>query len=212
MKRMRRLGPLTVAICLFAGVPHATAQRRFQVGGKVGPSFTDIALDQDDGGTYHRRIAAAGGGFVRLPLAGPVGVQIEALSTPKGSRLEEPDTNLAETLVLRYIEVPVLLRVDAPGPAEGGWYVFGGGYFAVRTTAEVQLSFVDNSIASGTREDASDVVERFDRGWVAGAGYDIGRFVVVEGRYARGLSNVNRVPGTIGFTNRALTFMVGLRY
>ena len=212
MRRMRRLALLTVAIVLFVGVPHALAQRRFQVGGKVGPSFTGIALDEDDGGTYHRRIAAAGGGFVRLSLAGPVGVQIEALSTPKGSRLEEPDTNLAQTLVLRYIEVPVLLRVDAPGPEAGGWYLFGGGYFAVRTTAEVQISFVDNSIASGTREDASDAVERFDRGWVAGAGYDIGRFVVVEGRYARGLSNVNRVAGTIGFTNRALTFMVGLRY
>jgi hypothetical protein len=209
---MRRLAPLIAAIVLCVGVPQAMAQRRFQVGGKVGPSFTDIALDEDDGSTYHRRIAAAGGGFVRLPLAGSVGVQVEALSTPKGSRLEEPDTNLAQTLVLRYFEVPILLRVDAPGPEAGGWYVFGGGYFAVRTTAEAQLSFVDDSIVSGTREDASDAIERFDRGWVAGAGYDIGRFVVVEGRYTRGLSNVNRVPGTIGFTNRAVTFMVGLRY
>ena len=76
----------------------------------------------------------------------------------------------------------------------------------------MQISLVDNSIASGSREDASDAVERFDHGWVAGAGYDIGRFLVVEGRYARGLSNVNRVAGTVGFTNRALTFMVGVRY
>ena len=149
---------------------------------------------------------------MRLPLAGPVGVQVEALTTPKGSRLEEPDSDLSQTLMLRYVEVPVLLRVDAPGQEPGGWFLFGGGYFAVRTSAKVQISFVDNSIASGSREDAGDAVERYDNGWVAGAGYDIGRYVVVEGRYARGLSNVNRVPGTIGFTNRALTFMVGVRY
>ena len=206
---MRRLAMLTVALLLFGGVAHAQGGRGFQFGGKVGPSFTDIALDEDDGQTYQRRIAGAGGGFVRLPLSGPVAVQLEALSTPKGSR-QLGDDGIAQTLMLRYVEFPVLLRVD--GQEAGGWYLFGGGYFAIRTSAKAQLSFVDNSISSGTREDASDAIERFDRGWVAGAGYDIGRYVVVEGRYSRGLSNVNRVDGSIEFTNRALTFMAGVRF
>ena len=209
---MRRLALLTLAIVFLAAIPEAMAQRRFEVGLKTGPSFTDIAQDEDDGGTYHRRIAAAGGGWVRLPLAGPVSVQVEALSTPKGTRLELPDSNVSETLMLRYFEAPFLLRVDAPGPEDGGWYLFGGGYFAVRTSAKVQTHLVDNSIESGTRDDASDAIERYDHGWVAGAGYDIGRYIVVEGRYARGLSNVNKIPNTVGFTNRALTFMVGFRY
>ena len=86
------------------------------------------------------------------------------------------------------------------------------GYFAVRTSAKVQTHLVDSSIESGTRDDASDAIERYDHGWVAGAGYDIGRLIVVEGRYTRGLANVNRVPDSVGFTNRALTFMVGFRY
>jgi len=188
------------------------AQSRFQFGGKVGPSFTDIAQDEDDGGTYHRRIAAAGGGWVRLALAGPLGLQVEALSTPKGTRLEDPDSDSSLTLMLRYLEVPFLLRIDAPGQAPGGWFLFGGGYFAIRTSAKVQTSRVDNSISGGTRDDAGDTVERYDNGWVAGAGYDIGRFIVVEGRYTRGLANVNRIPNSVGFTNRALTFMVGVRY
>ena len=210
---MRRLAVLTVAVLLFVGIPHAMAQRRFQVGGKAGPSFTDIVNDEEDEvGTYHRRIAAAGGGFVRLTLSGPVGVQVEALSTPKGTRLEAPDSGISQTLMLRYLEVPFLLRVDAPGQEPGGWFLFGGGYFAIRTSAKIQTSLVDNSIVSGTRDDAGDAVERYDNGWVAGAGYDIGRFLVVEGRYTRGVSNVNRIPDTIGFTNRALTFMVGVRY
>ena len=209
---MRRLAVLTVAIVFLAAIPQAMAQRRFVVGLKAGPSFSDIVQDEDDGGTYHQRIAAAGGGWLRLPLGGPVSVQVEALSTPKGTRLELPDSNVSETLMLRYFEAPFLLRLDAPGPEDGGWYVFGGGYFAVRTSAKVQTHLVDNSIESGTRDDASDAIERYDHGWVAGAGYDIGKYIVVEGRYTRGLANVNRIPDSVGFTNRALTFMVGFRY
>ena len=209
---MRRLTLLTIAMTFLAGASEALAQRRFEVGLKTGPSFTDIAQDEDDdSGTYQRRIAAAGGGFLRLALAGPFSFQVEALSTPKGSRREDPD-GFSQTLMLRYFEVPVLLRVDAPGAEPGGVFVFGGGYFAVRTSAKVQISTVENNIAGGTRVDAGDAVERFDNGWVAGAGYDIGRYVVVEGRYARGLTNVNRLPDAVGFTNRALTFMVGVRY
>lgn len=209
---MRRLALLTVAIVFLAAIPEAMAQRRFEVGLKTGPSFTDIAQDEDDGGSYHRRIAAAGGGWVRLALAGPLSVQVDALSTPKGTRLELADSDVSETLMLRYFEAPFLLRLDAPRPEDGGWYVVGGGYFAVRTSAKVQIHLVDSSIESGTRDDASDAIERYDHGWVAGAGYDIGRFIVVEGRYTRGLANVNRIPDSVGFTNRALTFMVGFRY
>jgi hypothetical protein len=209
---MRRLGLLTVAMVFFAGAPEALAQRRFQVGLKAGPSFTDIAQEEDDdSGSYQRRIAAAGGGFLRLALTGPLAVQVEALSTPKGSRRNDPG-GFSQTLMLRYFEVPVLLRVDAPGAEPGGWFVFGGGYFAVRTSAKVQTSTVENSISGGSRVDAGDAIERFDNGWVAGAGYDIGQYLVVEGRYARGLTNVNRLPDTVGFSNRALTVMVGVRY
>jgi hypothetical protein len=205
MTRMRRSVLLTVVAILFSHVPDAIAQGGFQVGGEVGPSFTSISLDEDDGGDYHQRIAAAGGGFVVLPLGGPFGVQVEALSMPKGARLEQPDST--QTLKLRYFEVPVLLRVEAPH----GWYVFGGGFFAVRTDAKAQYSVVTDSIASGMREDASDAIERYERGWVAGAGIDIGRFLVFEGRYERGLTNVNRVPGSPRFNNYGLTFMVGVR-
>jgi hypothetical protein len=209
---MRQLALLTVAMVFFAGAPGASAQRRFQVGLKTGPGFTTIVQDEeDDSGDYQPRIAAAGGGFLRVALTGPVGVQVEALSNPKGSRREDPD-GFTQTLMLRYFEVPVLLRIDAPGVERGGWFVFGGGYFAVRTSAKVQMSTVVNSVAGGTRVDASDAIERFDNGWVAGAGYDIGRFMVVEGRYARGLPNVNRVADSVGFRNQALTFMVGVRY
>jgi hypothetical protein len=212
MTRMRRFVLLTVAAVLFANVPEASAQRRFQGGVKVGPSFTNIAVEEGDvdEGEFHRRIAAAIGGFFALTLAGPVAVQVEALSMPKGSRLEFGDG--MQTLKLAYFEVPVLLRLAPARREPGGWYFFGGGYFAVRTSAKAEYSMVINSISSGSREDASDLVERYDRGWTGGAGLDIGRFVVVEGRYSRGFTNVNRVADSTRFVNHGATLMVGLRY
>lgn len=206
---MRRFVLLTVVAVLLGGVPDAMAQRRFQAGAKVGPSFTNVILDEDDGGDYHRRLAAAGGGFFALTLAGPVGVQIEALTMPKGARLETEDST--QTLKIRYFEVPVLLRIDAPSDGPGGLYVFGGPYFAVRTGAQAQFAIVVNSIASGTREDASDLIERFEHGWTAGAGFDVGRYGLIEGRYSRGLSNVN-ADGTPRFVNHGVTIMIGVRY
>jgi hypothetical protein len=212
---MRRLAVLTAAAVLLTGVPDATAQRRLQVGAKVGPSFTNVSVDDGEasrqGIEFTQRIAAAGGGFVTLPLSGPVALQLEMLSAPKGTRIEDPETGTRQTLMLRYFEVPVLLRLGAAGQSTG-WHVFGGGYFAIRTGATEELSVQANSSISGSREDVGDSFERFDSGWVAGAGVDIGRFLVVDGRYGQGLTNVNRVKGADDFTNRALTFMVGFRY
>jgi len=207
---MRRCVLLTVVAVLLGVVPDAMAQRRFQAGAKAGPSFTNILLDDDEGGDFHSRIAAAGGGFLALTLAGPVGVQVEALTMPKGSRLETEDST--QTLKLRYFEVPVLLRVDVPGDKPGGLYFFGGPYFAVRTGAQAQISIVANSIQSGSREDAGDLVKRYENGWTAGAGFDIGRFGVVEGRYSRGLSNVNAADDSPRFVNHGVTVMAGVRY
>ena len=205
MTRMRGFVLLTVAAILGGSVTEASAQPRWQAGAKAGPSFTSIILDEDDGGDYHQRIAAAGGGFFALSLAGPLSVQVEALTMPKGSRLETVDST--QTLKLRYFEVPVLLRADA----SKGLYVFGGGFFAIRTHAQAQYSIVDNSISAGSREDAGDLVERYENGWTAGAGLNIGRYIFVEGRYSRGLSNVNRIPDSVRFVNHGLTFLIGVR-
>jgi hypothetical protein len=208
---MWRLATLTIVITA-AMVAPAAGQRRVHVGAKVGPSFTTIALEEDDGRTYHRRIAAAGGGFVVLPLAARVAAQFEVLSNPKGSRLEEPGDTFTQTMKLRYLEFPVLLRVAGPKQRIGAWYLMGGGSFGVRTGATAEIASVTNSIMAGERSDASALIERFEGGVVAGAGLNAGRYLVVEGRYGRGLTNVNKVADSPRFTNRALTFMVGVRY
>jgi hypothetical protein len=202
-----------LAALLAAPVPPAAAQG-IQFGGKVGPSFTTIVVeeDQDDELPFERRIAAAGGGFVVLPIAARLFVQVEALATPRGTRLEpEQEDGNVQTLLMRYLEFPVLLRVN--GPRLGGdWYFFAGGYTAIRLSAQEQLSSFTGFTSAGTREDISDSIERVENGIVGGAGVELGKYVLLEGRYGRGLSNVNKVEGAPRFTSRALTFMIGVRF
>jgi hypothetical protein len=169
-------------------------------------------LAEDDGQDYHPRIAAVGGGFVMLPLTSRIALQLEAMSSPKGTRLEEANTNLAQTLMLRYFEVPILARLAGPKTGLGAWYFLAGPFFGVRTSAKEQLSTVANSLVAGVKEDARDAIERFERGLIVGAGLDIGRRLLVEGRYSHGLTNVNRIPGLTHFTNRGVSFMTGFRF
>jgi hypothetical protein len=200
------------ALAVLLAVTPAAAQG-LQFGGKVGPSFTTIVVDdeEDEGLPFERRIAAAGGGFVVLPIAPRLALQVEALTTPRGTRLEPEGDGNVQTLLLRYLEFPVLLRVSGPRRA-GQWYLFGGGYTAIRLSAKEQLSSFTGFTDAGTLEDISDAIERVENGLVGGAGVDLGKHLLLEGRYARGLTNVNKVDGAPPFSSRALTFLLGVRF
>ena len=206
-----RLAAAGIAAAIVALPPSALAQHR-QFGAKVGPSFTGIVLAEDDGQDYHPRIAASGGGFIALPLTPRVSVQLEAMSSPKGARLDEAGTGVRQTLVLRYFEVPALVRVRGPVLGVGMPYFLAGPYFGIRTSAKAQLSTIINSIKTGVTDNADALIERFEAGLIVGAGLDIRRHLIVEGRYSHGLTNVNRVAGSPRFINRGLSFTTGVRF
>ncbi len=201
-----------IAVAVLVAAPSAAIAQHPPFGAKVGPSFTGIELAEDDGQSYHPRIAADGGGFVVLPLTSRIAFQFEAMSSPKGTRLEEENTNLAQTLMLRYFELPILARLAGPKTGVGVPYFLAGPFFGVRTSAKEQLSTLAGSLVAGVTEDARDAIERFEAGLIVGAGLDIGRHLLVEGRYSHGLTNVNKVPGLTHFTNRGVSFMTGFRF
>lgn len=206
-----RLAAAGIAAAIVGLPPSALAQHR-QFGAKVGPSFTGIVLAEDDGQDYHPRIAASGGGFIALPLTPRLSLQLEAMSSPKGARLDEAGTGITQTLMLRYFEVPALVRVRGPVLGVGMPYFLAGPYFGIRTSAKAQLSFVVNSIKSGSRDNADALIERFEGGLIVGAGLDISRHLMVEGRYSHGLTNANRVADAPRFINRGLSFTTGVRF
>ena len=201
-----------IAVAVMVAAPSAAIAQHPPFGAKVGPSFTGIVLAEDDGQNYHPRIAAAGGGFVMLPLTSRIAFQFEVMSSPKGTRLEEDSTNLAQTLMLRYFELPILARFAGPKTDVGVPYFLAGPFFGVRTSAKAQISMLAGSLIAGEKVDARDAIERFEAGLIVGAGLDIGRHLLVEGRYSHGLTNVNKVPEATRFTNRGVSFMTGFRF
>jgi Outer membrane protein beta-barrel domain len=200
-----------LAVVTVAAATQPSAQQ-MQFGAKAGPSFTGISLAEPDGQDYHPRIAAAGGGFIALPLAPRLAIQFEAMSMPKGTRVEEPGSNLAQTLMLRYVELPALLRVSGPRLWPGFWSFSGGPYLGIRVSAKEQISTSTETSIAGAREDVSDFVERFEGGLAFGAAVDIGKYLMVEGRYSHGLTNVNAVEGLTRFTNHGVSIMAGVRF
>ena len=201
--------PTGLVVLLLSGAVSPVFAQRVEFGAKAGPSFGMLAADPE-GEDYDRRIAAAGGGFVVLPLGDKFGVQFEALFSPKGAKLYAEDLDLTSTLVLNYLDFPVLARISPGSPA---FHLFGGPYVGVRVSATRQISASGGGITSGERTDMSGEVERFDWGLVAGAGIHRGRRLVIDGRYAWGLTDVNKDTSLgVRFRSRVLTILAGVRF
>ena len=210
VRRFGRLAALIVLMTVFLPPSAALAQRR-QFGGKAGPAFTQITLAEDDGQTYRARIAAAVSAFFVLPLNPRFAAQFEAGYSPKGTRLKEPP-GVTQTLLLQYFEMPVLLRVSGPRVGSAAMYFIGGPFVGFRMSAKEQISQLSGTFITGAREDVDHFVKPFESGLIGGAGLDIGKYMLLEGRYSHGLTNVNDVDGFIEFTNHGFSFTAGVRF
>jgi hypothetical protein len=209
---MRHLATFAVVLSL-AGSPAAAGAQELEFGAKAGPSFSTLAFEPRESGDYDRRISAAFGGFLILPLTAHVSVQLEALVMPKGAKLYDAESNMTGAVLLQYFEVPALVRVAAPRSSLGRVHVAAGPYAGVRFSARRQLSVAFRGITSGSREDMSREVERYELGLAVGGGLDIGRHLLADARYSHALTGLNtdRSDG-LRIRNRALTFMVGFRF
>ena len=208
--RFVRPAALTIVIAAVLAPSEALAQRP-QFGAKAGPAFTQVAPEEDDGKTYSRRIGPYVSGFLVWPLNPHLGVQFEAASSPKGTRLKDPP-GVTQTLLLQYFETPVLLRVSGPKLGGAPLYFIGGPFLGFKVSAKEQVSQLAGTVIAGAREDVDGFVNTFESGLIAGAGVDIGKYVLVEGRYSHGLTNVNKREEFLAFTNYGFSFTVGMRF
>jgi hypothetical protein len=209
-RRFVRPAALMIAIAVVL-VPSAALAQRRQFGAKAGPAFTQVAVEEDDGQTYRRRIGPYVSGFFVLPLNPRLAAQFEAASSPKGTRLKEPP-GVTQTLLLQYFEMPVLLRVSGPKVGGAPLYFIGGPFFGFKVSAKEEVSELAGTIIAGARDDVDRFVNPFESGLIAGAGADIGKYMLVEGRYSHGLTNVNKREEFLEFTNYGFSFTVGVRF
>ena len=208
-----RVPVIGLALLLSAGAATAAAQQR-QFGGKIGPTIATVVSDSaDQNEVYSRKTSLGGGGFVVLPLNGHLALQIEALFTPKGGKLPPPEENVTQTLLVDYIEVPLLGRITAARSPSASFHVFGGPSAGFRINAKYRVASSASVGSSGFADDISSEVERFELGMIAGGGLDAGRHLVIDARYFWGLTDVNRdVSDGNHLRNRAFTILAGLRF
>lgn len=209
-----RVHAFAIGMVLVGGVATASAQDR-QFGLKAGLSAATMSVESDAGGEYNkRRIGVIGGGFGVFSLMPGVGLQVEALFTQKGAKLEiEEDENIDITLELDYLDVPVLARINLPASGSTRFHLFGGPSLGYRMGAKSKISDTTFDFAEGTIDNIENEIERFDLGVVVGAGADIGRRLVVDARYSWGLQTVNKdTSDGIELKNRVLAVMAGIRF
>jgi Outer membrane protein beta-barrel domain len=198
-----------LVLCLVLGSATAASAQGVVVGIKGGVNFASIQFNEEgENVNFDRRTGFVGGVFVVWPASERFGLQLEALYSQKGARIAGSDVE-AE-LRLDYVDVPVLLRVSTARDRSGAaFHVFGGPSVGIRARAKATAALEGES-GSG---DISEDVERLDLGLVAGAGVEIGRFVI-DVRHTWGLSNINKNPSEDDTTikNRVFAAMVGLRF
>ena len=205
-------------VLLSMGATTAAAQQR-EYGLKVGPAIATIVYDSappdsnllapGDDAQYRRKVGAGGGGFVVLPLAGPLSVQIETLFSPKGGKLPE---QAGATLLVNYVEFPVLARITPVRSTSTSFHLFAGPSADFRLNAQFKVAQSAGGITSGVKEDVTSSTKPFELALIGGGGLNIGRHAVVDARYSWGLSRVNKEDAPLDLHNRVLTVLAGFRF
>lgn len=201
MKGSMRIATAVLVVVL-SGAP-AFAQG-ISGGIKGGPNLTTVKFDGDPDATS-ARWSGVGGAFFIVPFHRGLSLQPEMLYAMKGARLRATGTQ--PSLLLDYVEVPILARVSAR-LSGAKIFIVGGAAPALRVRARTRTKF-----GGSTEEiDISDQVKRFDAGIVGGAGIEVGS-LLVDARYTFGMMNVDKDSSdTANATNRALSITLGWRF
>lgn len=190
------LRPLFAAAVLAAMITPALHAQNPIIGFKLGPSFSTMTSDPDEGQKSITKFT--GGGFVRFDMGG-IALQPELMYVTKGARFEETEGGQTAELELRldYIEIPVLLVLPFAAGGSVSPHVYAGPAFAFEVGCTVALTAgsVNASVdCDGDDEDWAGNRRKFDVGAMVGGGLSIPMgpgSLLLEGRYNFGLLNFN---------------------
>jgi hypothetical protein len=123
------------------------------------------------------------GAYLLLPLAGPLQWQLEGIATSRGATPRGDEG----ALQLRYLEVPVLVRLSLARGSRLNPHVYAGPYAGIRINCTVEGTSGDCDDLPGISTNSVDV------GGVAGGGVsvDLGGLMLSGGvRYSFGVSTI----------------------
>ncbi|RJP77510.1 MAG: PorT family protein [Candidatus Zixiibacteriota bacterium] len=196
--------------------------RNIAFGIKVGISLSDFtgddadAIFDNDELTNLDETTVVGfihGAYATFTVAGILDIQPEVLFVKKGSETQGDLLNgtgtTTNTVRLRYLEVPILLKLaflDVDQPVRP--FIFAGPYgaFLLDSEAEVETPL---GTASVELEEAKD----FDWGVTAGAGINFilaGLDLSLEGRWTMGLTTIDDSDEELDIMNSTISALLGI--
>lgn len=179
-----------VVLVLIGSSSQAAAQ-----GIKFGPTFATFSSDSLD---FSTRTGIHGGIFFGGNRDGSVGVQTEINWIRKSA--ETDPLNLG--IRIDYVQIPVLLRLNAGSSSSSGFVAYG----IVGPAVEFKIA---DEIEGFTLDDG---FEGADVSLVFGGGIEVAR-IIVEGRYAKGLRRINNTFSDVAeIKSQTFTILFGLRF
>ena len=162
---------------------------------KFGPTFAKFSSDARD---FKTRTGVHGGIFFGGNRSGAIGLQGEVNWIRKRAATELGDQGIR----IDYLQVPVLLRLNAGTDSPNGFALYGiaGPAIDIKIADEIEGITLD------------DGFEGADVSLVFGGGIEVAR-IIVEGRYTKGFRRINQLfeePAEI--KTQAFTILFGIRF
>ena len=202
---------LTAAILFFAlSVANASALGRFTMGVKGGLNVANMRIESANTiSSYQTRTQFVWGGFISYRLSDLFSLQVEVLDSPKGTRLLQAlsGTNGEITLMYRYTEVPLLIKL---AQGRGGRLMpslYAGPYWAKLREAQIRSVSQSGDVTENLTGQRST-----DFGLIFGFSldYNLGPITLIgEARYGLGLLDVDKAAGST-LNHRGFSFMAGI--
>jgi opacity protein-like surface antigen len=160
---------------------------------KFGPTFSTFSSDALD---FNNRIGWHGGLFFGGNRTGVLGLQGELNWVRKRAEVQ------GQNIRIDYVQIPVLLRVNAGTDSPSGFAIYGiaGPAVDVKIADEIEGITLD------------DGFEGADVSLVLGAGIEAAR-IIVEGRYEKGFRRVNNTFSDFtDIKTQAFKILFGIRF
>ncbi|MFD2999625.1 porin family protein [Pontibacter toksunensis] len=177
------------------------------LGVKAGATYT--TFKGNDAQDYEYRFGYTAGLVLQRHITDLIGVQVEALYTAKGAKIEgnSGNTEVQESFRLNYIDVPVLFHVSASGL----FFDLGPQVSFISSASQVR-EVTSGSTTTSYKTDITDQPYTIDFGYVAGIGYRADNGIGLEVRYNGGLKNIDDEGSFAGKERRNSGFSLMLSY
>ncbi|MDX1640470.1 MAG: porin family protein [Balneolaceae bacterium] len=169
---------LTAFVLIFTANIHAQ-DRHFGIKGG-GAAYQMTSEFGGVSSTSEPKVGFAAGIYGDFPINRILSIQPEVVFVQKGG--EESNSSVGtSSITLNYVDVPLLLKINAPLEGNFKPYIFGGPYAGYLVDA--------SSEADGNSVDINELLEELHYGLKVGVGIRLGN-IVVDARYDMGYADI----------------------